>query len=463
MWRRLVAAPLRASLRAPTLRPRLLGQPRIQLFSSKTEDLKRQAAKLSDKIDDTLDQQGATLNDAYDKTNIDSTLSKAGEALKKAEAKVEDLGDKAEEAVTKGSQSAKKAASKVVAETADSGGFLGLLGREYGHLKEHLTKQRGPVRHRTVYRHVDDLEAVDWSKAAVEDSKTQAELDADARAEEDAEIAKAMAKMGEPMPEKKKEEMEEEAEEEEYTAGNSVQAVEGATTVWEDRIESFKDQFKSSKLFLGARQAKRADNVVANRLRDAKEDFEDKYDDFQDQLETTQNPLVWKLRDTGDAVFRETELAWATGKMLEKDPTFNMLEFVDHMKDYQIPTFVKALLEGNQDVLTCMTEGQALNFVQQHLKQRITQGHFVDTQILDVDHVDVQAIIVIDHEPLIKLSFVVQQINCVKNKKGEIVEGYESDVKQVAYVFLMRRDFHSKHFDWRLREVAFDVMMSLGV
>jgi hypothetical protein len=37
--------------------------------------------------------------------------------------------------------------------------------------------------------------------------------------------------------------------------------------------------------------------------------------------------------------------------------------------------------------------------------------------------------------PYITMSFVCQHVHCIKNKKGEITEGSESEIKNVFYVW----------------------------
>jgi predicted lipid-binding transport protein (Tim44 family) len=45
-----------------------------------------------------------------------------------------------------------------------------------------------------------------------------------------------------------------------------------------------------------------------------------------------------------------------------------------------------------------------------------------------------------DENPLLIMSFVAQQINCVRDATGAITEGGEDHIERVFYVFAMRRN-----------------------
>ena len=77
----------------------------------------------------------------------------------------------------------------------------------------------------------------------------------------------------------------------------------------------------------------------------------------------------------------------------------------------------------------------------------------------------------LDNAPMIVLQFSCQQINCVRNKDGEIVEGAEDDIQSVHYLWAMQlEDVEYTHSDgrkytaptWQLREMVLRGMMAVA-
>ncbi len=96
----------------------------------------------------------------------------------------------------------------------------------------------------------------------------------------------------------------------------------------------------------------------------------------------------------------------------------------------------------------------------------------------------------INDTPLVVITFVAQHINCVKDRTGKIVDGYEvrrvamrsqtlscaelvlvllcgvlcgtqSDIKHAYYSWVLRRDFENPFFDWKIVEMVSHRMQAL--
>jgi import inner membrane translocase subunit TIM44 len=236
-------------------------------------------------------------------------------------------------------------------------------------------------------------------------------------------------------------------------------------TVWETRFANLKEKIRQTSPFKAARQTRRtlqySDNPVIEQVRGAKEAVEDQIEDARETYETSQHPLVWKVRDAEDAVFGETEQGFAIGEIQFNDPSFSINKFLEEMEHYMIPIVVEACLKGDKELLDSVTEEQAQRVVFASLKERETLGHYWDRRILDISHVDVQNVTMVNEEPLIILSFVCQHVNCVRNAKGKIVEGGQGIFKNVFYQWVLRRDFDSDDFDWKIRELSSQTIFSL--
>ena len=105
------------------------------------------------------------------------------------------------------------------------------------------------------------------------------------------------------------------------------------------------------------------DTTIAKKIVESEEyrDFKKKYreikqeasefkEDFKDEVETTQNPLVGKAKSMGDYIFQETELSQAIGKMKMYDPEFDILDLHYEIEEIFTDMFDN-YLEGNLEYL----------------------------------------------------------------------------------------------------------------
>lgn len=235
--------------------------------------------------------------------------------------------------------------------------------------------------------------------------------------------------------------------------------VEEQTTVWDQRFERLKEKWRSSTLFRGVRKKKRelelSENPVIENIRDVKYDIEDQLEDWKEVYETSQHPVIYKLREAEDKILGETDIGWAVGELQRQDPGFDQNLFLEDMEEYMIPVVINAFLRPNIPMLKIVCEGSAARLAWQSNKERVTAGHTWDSRILDVDHIDMQKVIVVNNIPYVHLTFSCQHVHCIKNEEGEIVEGRETELKRVFYQWIMRRDFENPDFDWKIAEFHF--------
>ena len=77
----------------------------------------------------------------------------------------------------------------------------------------------------------------------------------------------------------------------------------------------------------------------------------------------------------------------------------------------------------------------------------------------------------LENEPLVVLTFSCQQINCVRDKSGAVVEGAEDDIQSVHYLWAMQlvdKEYTTKDGrkytkpTWALRELVLRGMMAVA-
>lgn len=56
------------------------------------------------------------------------------------------------------------------------------------------------------------------------------------------------------------------------------------------------------------------------------------------------------------------------------------------------------------------------------------------------------------------LHFMCQQINCVRNKDGEVVEGGEDEIRANSYVVALQREYNDEEgaLNWKMIDFRFN-------
>ena len=83
-------------------------------------------------------------------------------------------------------------------------------------------------------------------------------------------------------------------------------------------------------------------------------------------------------------------------------------------------------------------------------------GYMFDSCVLDIDHLDLVMGKMMEQGPVLVITFTSQQILCVRDKSGKVVEGDPEKVMRIAYVWVLCRD--QAELDpkaaWRLLELS---------
>ncbi|CAM9664249.1 unnamed protein product [Laminaria digitata] len=122
---------------------------------------------------------------------------------------------------------------------------------------------------------------------------------------------------------------------------------------------------------------------------------------------------------------------------------------------------MSAFLRGDVEQLQQWTGEACFNKLSSEAKQRKADGMVLDPHVLDIRQGEVLAIKADAGKgnPTVALQFMCQQINCVRNKKGEIVEGAEDDIRATYYILAFQREFNDNEAELRWKVVD---MMVVG-
>jgi len=186
----------------------------------------------------------------------------------------------------------------------------------------------------------------------------------------------------------------------------------------------------------------------------ARDRVSDKIEDARDAYETSQNPIVWHLREVGDTLTEESDAGRAFGKIIEIYPEFTIPDFLKEMEYYMIPSVITAYRRGDMSTLSEVCEGSAYKAVLGEFTQRKTLGITYDDKILDIRRVEyTQAQMLNQTDPVIVFTFMCQHICCHKDLIGNIVHGSPHQIENIFYSWAVAPDVVSLDYNWKLVEM----------
>lgn len=226
-----------------------------------------------------------------------------------------------------------------------------------------------------------------------------------------------------------------------------IMKVKQPESAWQKRWGAFKEQAEANPFFQKLQGVK--DSSVFVRAREMA-------DDLKDRWETSDNPLVHRIQDFSDSVFGETETAQAVRIIRSRDPDFDSVRFLGTLKK-DIPMVLRCYLEGNVEPLKVYCSPEMIERMSGQARVWAAEGAVVDPNILDVADVEMVEVKLFNGEPLVIVQFVAQQINCVRDKFGNVLEGAPDDIQSVYYLWALQQSSEVPETGgaprWYLREM----------
>lgn len=174
------------------------------------------------------------------------------------------------------------------------------------------------------------------------------------------------------------------------------------------------------------------------------------------------NPLM-------ESLFGETEISASIRQMREDvDPNFRLDEFVDEIENIVTPKFIQWYLEGNAEKLKPHCGEAAFAAVNASIAARQKQKLSLDTNVLsgpsEFELKAAKSGSMGEAEagtasPLFVFTFNCQQINCLRDEEGNVVEGAVDDIRQLFYAIAVQRNPKANssselEFPWQIQEIA---------
>lgn len=159
-----------------------------------------------------------------------------------------------------------------------------------------------------------------------------------------------------------------------------------------------------------------------------------------ERFDESENVVARFLRGFYDRVFAENEMGMVVREIREEEGEFRVSEFLGMVEGVLVPGILGAYLEGDGERLKGMCTEEAYAMLKASIREREAEGVVMDRNILDVSDVELTAGKLLEDSPVLIVSFSTQQINCIRNRGGEVVEGREDDIRAVYYAWALVRE-----------------------
>lgn len=175
-------------------------------------------------------------------------------------------------------------------------------------------------------------------------------------------------------------------------------------------------------------------------------------------LEDSENPIVMKTLDIQDAIYARVSqmMTSDTSESLkvvrQRDPTFSMYYFLDHVKEEMIPQFVEADCRSDMPMFQKLCIEPVWRQLGEIVKARKEQGLVMESIVTDISDVEILKGNIHQGDPELLVQFSVQQTAALTNAKGEIVEGAEDEVRNNMFLWRLRHDRDT--LSWKIAETA---------
>ena len=272
-----------------------------------------------------------------------------------------------------------------------------------------------------------------------------------------------------------------------YTGTSALVAVKESDSAWQRVSARFREAPIIKGILDAAKQAAKTD--AGKRVQQTTKRVKDKLNDAQEEVlevwETSQNPWVYRLSSIYDGLFGETPMGVAIKEIRRAEPDFILEQWKENIEKVVLPGVLEAFLRGNSRDLKKWFGEAAYSRVNIAIRERKSEGLVMDPHVLSIDNVEVieatvrlvclctctvKLVFVLTHvmgtqaedkqAPIVLMRFQAQQINCIRNREGEVVEGSEDEVLAYYYIFAFQREYDEELESLRWRIV--DLHMQRG-
>uniref|UniRef100_A0A182YEY2 Mitochondrial import inner membrane translocase subunit TIM44 n=1 Tax=Anopheles stephensi TaxID=30069 RepID=A0A182YEY2_ANOST len=181
-----------------------------------------------------------------------------------------------------------------------------------------------------------------------------------------------------------------------------------------------------------------------------------KYDESENPMIRASRLLTDKVSDIMGNLFSKTELSETLTEICKIDPSFDQKQFLRDCENDIIPNVLESIVRGDLEVLRDWCFESTYNIIATPISQAQKAGYRLDSKILDIENVDLAMGKVMEQGPVLIVTFQTQQIMCVRDAKGTVIEGDPEKVMRCHHVWVLCRDPNEldPKAAWRLMEMS---------
>ena len=185
--------------------------------------------------------------------------------------------------------------------------------------------------------------------------------------------------------------------------------------------------------------------------------------DWKTKFDESDNPVVRgarfvtdKVSDVFGGMFTRSELSDVLTEICKMDPNFDKTKFLYDCEKDIIPNVLEAMVRGDLEILRDWCHEGVYNLLSTPIKQAAALGHRFDSRVLDITNVDLALGKMMDQGPVLVVTFQTQQVEVIRNAKGDVVEGDPDKIIRMNYVWVLCRDQNEldSRAAWRVLEMA---------
>lgn len=154
------------------------------------------------------------------------------------------------------------------------------------------------------------------------------------------------------------------------------------------------------------------------------------------------------LNETADVV--DINALSPLDRELTKIPNFNKKLFIKGaQKAFEM--ILSAFSKGDADTLSTLVNGELLQKIEKVIQERKEQGIVAETDLIGFVETEVEAVRFLESEKAcLVVKFVSEQVNLLKNSKGEIIEGDENYVQRISDIWTFEKSLNPRVNTWLL-------------
>merc|ERR1719348_1773085 len=160
-------------------------------------------------------------------------------------------------------------------------------------------------------------------------------------------------------------------------------------------------------------------NPMMNKFSEARHKFEES----DSAIARGARLVTDKVGDIFGSVFQRTELSETLTEICKMDPNFEKEQFLKECEQDIIPNILEAIIRGDLEILEDWCYEAPFNVLAQPLRQAAQLGYTLDSCVLDIDNLDLAMGKMMEQGPVLVITFTSQQILCVRDRAGKVVEG----------------------------------------